>query len=122
MKKTSKSSISKVDRILLLLSIVLSSFVGFDTIGKYLLSQFGILQAIAKLINPAATYYAYSTGVWSICLIPVSIVFIVVICILRRKLLTHSKAPLAVISCLLIYQLILLVIALYNYGVGIVER
>ena len=117
MKKTSKSSISKVDRILLLLSIVLSTFVGFDTIGKYLLSQFGILQAIAKLINPAATYYAYSTGVWSIYLIPASIVFIVVICILRRRLLTYSNAPLAVMSCLLIYQLILLVVALYNYGV-----
>ena len=117
MKKATGRVRSKSEKVLFWIGIAVVVIVFFDTYGKELLNQMGIFRTIAKLVNPSELYYTYTLGILSICMIPVTVIYLTVVLVYKRKRQIPLKAPVIIGAAVLLYQIFVLVVALINNGV-----
>ncbi len=115
MKNTKNAKQNKIRSVLLVVGISLLCIVFYDTIGKQILDQAGIFRSIVRRFNPDTGYYTYILGVLTVCLIPVTVTYIVSILWLRkRRDLTGTAKYLIIGAIILSYQIFTLAIGIYN--------
>ena len=107
------------NRLLFVLSCILLGFVLWDTVIKSMLAAMGFFRFLVKLYAPDKTFFGITYGIWTVRLIPATILLLVLTGVQRRKTGNGPslKRMFIINGITLTWQAVVLMIALKNNGV-----